>query len=100
MSHTSVWNPQPMDKDEIKKTIIVIIISIIMLAIGIGYKQLWIAIPSGIILHLCLWLLFGNYLIILRKRELDKDFEKTKEIYGKDWLKNPEYKGGSWKLNK
>lgn len=95
-------NREPFDKDEMKKLIATTIVSIVLLGLAILYQQLWLALPSGLVSYICLWLFFGNALSKSRRNRENREIEKLKELYGEDYLNNPEYlrRACGWKVGK
>ena len=97
---TSFENKEPLDKKELTKLAIVVAVSSSVFMLAIIFQLLPIGIISGSILALSIWLLFGNYLSSLRKKNFESSYQKEKEIFGEDWLRNPKYQGGSWTIKK
>ncbi|MDO5452082.1 MAG: hypothetical protein Q4F56_03270 [Candidatus Saccharibacteria bacterium] len=93
---TSFQNKEPLDSDEKAKVILVGFISLMVFLFSVLFQCLFTAIPSGIVLYLCLWILFGNLFSVYRKRQGENELRQIKERYGDDWLKTS--KEGSWKI--
>ena len=93
---TSFQNKEPMDSDEKAKVILIGFISLVIFLFSVLFQCLFLAIPSGIVLYLCLWILFGNLFSVYRKRQSENELRQIKERYGDNWLKTS--KEGSWKI--
>lgn len=93
---TSFQNKEPLDSDEKAKVILVGFISLMVFLFSVLFQCLFVAIPSGIVLYLCLWILFGNLFSVYRKRQSENELRQIKERYGDNWLKTS--KEGSWKI--
>lgn len=95
-------NPQPFDKTEMRRLVITTLCSALLLGIAVLFQQLWLAFPFGIVLYVCLWLFLGNALIKSRRNRENREKERLKELYGEDYLNNPEYlrRACSWKVGK
>lgn len=93
---TSFQKKEPLDSDEKAKVLLIGFISLTVFLFSVLFQCLFTAIPSGIVLYLCAWTLFGNLFSVHRKRQSDDDLRRIKERYGDDWLKNS--KEGSWKI--
>ena len=95
-------NREPFDKDEMRKLVATTIVSIVLLGLAILFQQFWLAFPSGIVLYVCLWLFLGNALSKSRRNREHREEEKLKELYGDDYLNNPEYlrRACNWKVGK
>lgn len=93
---TSFQNKEPLDSDEKAKVLFVGSISLVVFLFSVLFQCLFVAIPSGIILYLCAWILFGNLFSVHRKRQSENELRQIKERYGNDWLKTS--KEGSWKI--
>lgn len=93
---TSFQNKEPLDSDEKAKVILIGFISLVVFLLSVLFQCLFIAIPSGLILYLCAWILLGNLFSVYRKRQIENELRQIKERYGDDWLKTS--KEGSWKI--
>lgn len=93
---TSFESKQPLDTDEKAKVLLVAFISLVVFLFSVLFQCFFVAIPSGIVLYLCVWILFGNLFSIHRKRQSENELRQIKERYGDDWLRNS--KEGSWKI--
>lgn len=93
---TSFQNKEPLDSDEKAKVLLVGFISLVVFLFSVLFQCLFLAIPSGLVLYLCAWILFGNLFSIHRKRQSENELKQIKERYGDDWLRTS--KEGSWKI--
>lgn len=93
---TSFQNKEPLDSDEKAKVLFVGFTSLMVFLFSVLFQCLFTAIPSGIVLYLCAWAIFGNLFSVHRKRQKDNELKQIKERYGDDWLKTS--KEGSWKI--
>ncbi len=93
---TSFQNKEPLDSNEKAKVLLAGFISLVVFLFSVLFQCLFVAIPSGIILYLCAWILFGNLFSVHRKRQSENELRQIKKRYGDDWPKTS--KEGSWKI--
>ena len=62
-------NTEPFDKKEMTRLVIVTVVSGVLLLIGILLQALWLGIPAGIVLYVCLWLFFSNFIAKLKSKK-------------------------------
>ena len=62
-------NTEPFDKKEMTRLVIVTVVSGVLLLIGILLQALWLGIPAGIVLYVCLWLFFSSFIAKLKSKK-------------------------------
>ncbi len=60
---------EPFNKKEMTRLVIVTVVSGVLLLIGILLQALWLGIPAGAVLYVCLWLFFGNFIAKLKSKK-------------------------------